>query len=107
MATALVTVVPAGSLQSINHVILMLQENHTFDNYFGMLNLYRQTNGWTTGDDGNTYTVDGIDDKLTTISNKDDEGDVYNLYKFTTTCIDDASSDWLASYGDVWTCPHF
>jgi hypothetical protein len=55
MATALVTVVPAGSLQSINHVILMLQENHTFDNYFGMLNLYRQTNGWTTGDDGNTY----------------------------------------------------
>jgi phospholipase C len=103
MATALVTVVPAGSLQSINHVILMLQENHTFDNYFGMLNLYRQTNGWTAGDDGNTYTVDGIDDKLTTISNKDDEGDVYNLYKFTTTCIDDASSDWLASYGDVQT----
>ncbi|MHB1936571.1 MAG: alkaline phosphatase family protein [Acidobacteriaceae bacterium] len=105
-AETTVTVVPAGNLQSITHVIFMLQENHTFDNYFGMLNPYRQansTNGqaWNIGDDGNTYNVDGIDDKLTRISNTDDEGTVYNLFKFTTTCIDDATSDWLASYGDV------
>ena len=79
----------------------MLQENHTFDNYFGMLNPYRQTNGLNVGDDGNTYNVDGIDDKLTTISNSDDEGTSYPLFKFTSTCIDDESSDWLASYGDV------
>ena len=52
----------------------MLQENHTFDNYFGMLNPYRVANNWNVGDDGNTYTVDGIDDKLSTISNQDDEG---------------------------------
>ena len=79
----------------------MLQENHTFDNYFGMLNPYRHANGWDIGDDGKEYDVDGIDDKLSTISNEDDEGTVYNLYKFRTTCIDDDSSDWLASYGDV------
>jgi phospholipase C len=105
-ATATVTVVPAGSANAITHVVFMLQENHTFDNYFGMLNPYREanaTNGqaWNVGDDGKTYNVDGIDDKLTTISNPDDAGDVYKLYKFTTTCIDDESSDWLASYGDV------
>ena len=57
-AAAIVTVTPAGSLQSINHVIFMLQENHTFDNYFGMLNPYRITNGWNVGDDGNDYEVD-------------------------------------------------
>ncbi|HTU49527.1 MAG TPA: alkaline phosphatase family protein [Acidobacteriaceae bacterium] len=102
-ASATVSVVPPGSIDSINHVIFMLQENHTFDNYFGMLNPYRVANGWTTSEDGNTYSVDGIDDKLTTISNKDDEGDVYPLFKFTTTCIDDASSAWLESYGDVNT----
>ena len=45
--------------------------------------------------------MDGIDDKLTTISNEDDEGTSYQLFKFKTTCIDDESSDWLASYGDV------
>ena len=27
---------------AINHVIFMLQENHSFDNYFGMLNPYRR-----------------------------------------------------------------
>jgi phospholipase C len=79
----------------------MLQENHTFDNYFGMLNPYRKANGWSVGDDGKDYEVDGIDDKLSKISNQDDEGDTYPLFKFTSSCIDDESSDWLASYGDV------
>jgi phospholipase C len=116
--TTTVTVVAAASLLSINHVVFMLQENHTFDSYFGMLNPYRQNpngNGtcpnnasgvpqcWNVGDDGNTYNVDGIDDKLSTISNADDQGQSYSLFKFTSTCMDDMSSDWLASYGDVNT----
>jgi phospholipase C len=100
-ASATVAVITAGSLQSINHVIFMQQENHSFDNYFGMLNPYRKSNGWNIGDDGKDYEVDGIDDKLTTISNMNDEGTSYSLFKFISTCIDDESSDWLASYGDV------
>ena len=100
-ATVTVTVEPAATLQSIKHVIFMLQENHSFDNYFGMLNPYRKANGWNIGDDGVDYEVDGIDDKLGSIRNSDDEGDVFPLFKFTSTCIDDESSDWLASYGDV------
>ncbi len=100
-ATVTVTVEPAATLQSIKHVIFMLQENHSFDNYFGMLNPYRIANGWNTGDDGVDYEVDGIDDKLGSIQNSDDEGDVFSLFKFTSTCIDDESSDWLSSYGDV------
>lgn len=100
-ATVMVTVEPQASLQSIKHVIFMLQENHSFDNYFGMLNPYRKANGWNIGDDGVDYEVDGIDDKLGSISNVDDEGTSFPLFKFTSTCIDDESSDWLASYGDV------
>lgn len=100
-ATTTVTVTRQASLQSINHVIFMLQENHSFDNYFGMLNPYRHTNGWNVGDDGVDYEVDGIDDKLTTISNQDDEGTSYSLFKLKSTCIDDDSSDWLASFGNV------
>lgn len=100
-ATVTVTVIPAASLQSIKHVIFMLQENHSFDDYFGMLNPYRKQNNWNTGDDGVDYEVDGIEDKLGSTSNADDEGAVYPLFKFTSTCIDDESSDWLASYGDV------
>jgi phospholipase C len=100
---ATVTVIPAASLQSISHVLFMLQENHSFDNYFGMLNPYRKANGWNVGEDGVTYNVDGIDDKLSTIGNTNDAGNVYRLFKLTSTCLDDMSSDWLSSYGDVNT----
>jgi phospholipase C len=90
-----------GNLQSLEHVIFMLQENRSFDTYFGMLNPYRQTNGFNIGQDGVTYNVDGIDDKLTQFANKDDEGQSFNLFKFKSACVDDMSSAWLESYGDV------
>jgi phospholipase C len=100
-ATATVTVISAGGVQSISHVIFMLQENHSFDNYFGMLNPYRATNNMSVGDDGNTYSVDGIDDKLAKISNQSDQGTSYSLFKFISTCIQDETSSWLESYGDI------
>jgi phospholipase C len=90
-----------GNVTSVDHVIFMLQENHTFDNYFGMLNPYRANNGWTMGDDGKQYSIDGIDDKLTSTNNEDDQGATFPLFKFTSSCVDDMSSDWLASFGDV------
>ena len=96
-----VYVVSANELNSINHVIFMLQENHSFDNYFGMLNPYRVANGWNVSEDGRTYTVDGIDDKLKTISNQDDQGEAFPLFKLKSSCIDDDSSAWEASYGDA------
>src|SRR5215472_6627078 len=100
-AETTVDVSSATGLNSIQHVIFMLQENHSFDDYFGMLNPYRHSNGWDISEDGKEYAVDGIDDKLDTIKNEDDEGTYYFLYKFRTTCIDDDSSAWLSSYGDA------
>ena len=100
-ASATVTVGSATGLQAIKHVVFLLQENHSFDNYFGMLNPYRVANKFNIGADGNTYNVDGIDDKLTKISNSSDEGTSYPLFKFTSTCVEDLTSSWLESYGDV------
>ena len=99
-ATATVTVAAGAGLQSIAHVVLLLQENRSFDSYFGMLNPYRSAHGWSVGDDGKTYNVDGIDDKLTK-SNVNDEGSAYALFKLKSSCIDDLSSSWLESYGDA------
>jgi phospholipase C len=90
-----------GNVQSVNHVVFMLQENRSFDSYFGMLNPYRQANSWNVGDDGNTYNIDGIDDKLAQFANPDDQGQSFSLFKLNSTCIDDMSSAWLESYGDV------
>jgi len=100
-ATATVTVMAGGNIGVVNHVIFMLQENRSFDTYFGMLNPYRRANSFNVGDDGHVYDVDGIDDKLTTISNQDDEGAIFNLFHATSTCLDDMTSSWLESYGDV------
>ena len=102
-ASTTVTVTQPGTIQSVDHVLFMLQENHTFDNYFGMLNSYRVANGWSVGDNGTTYTVDGIDENVGPTSNTDDQGTVYPLFKFKSTCIDDETSAWTASYGDVNT----
>jgi phospholipase C len=85
----------------VNHVIFVLQENRSFDSYFGMLNPYRAAHGWNIGDDQHQYDVDGIDDKLTTISNKNDEGTFFPLFHTTSSCLDDMSSAWLESFGDV------
>jgi phospholipase C len=98
-ATATATVTVSNGV--INHVIFLLQENRTFDTYFGMLNPYRQSKGWNIGDDGKQYDVDGIEDKLTKFTNQDDEGDSFGLFKFSSSCIDDMSSAWLESFGDV------
>src|SRR5690242_12885314 len=37
---------PQADLKSVNHIIFMLQENRSFDHYFGMLNEYRKTQGF-------------------------------------------------------------
>jgi phospholipase C len=101
-ATATVTVNPAPTFQgSVNHILFMMQENRSFDSYFGMLNPYRAANSLNVGDDGKTYNVDGIDDKLSKISNMDDEGQSFSLFKLKSTCIDDDSSAWVQSFGDV------
>jgi phospholipase C len=93
----------SASLQSIQHVVFMLQENRSFDTYFGMLNPYRVANNYNVSEDGNTYTVDGIDDKLTEFSDPDDASPPvsFSLFKFQSTCVDDMTSDWIGSYGDV------
>jgi phospholipase C len=100
-ATATVTVTQPGNVTAIQHVVFMLQENRTFDHYFGLLNPYRRANSLNVGDDGKVYDVDGTDDKLSTISNQDDEGNSYNLFKLASTCVDDMSSAWIESYGMV------
>ncbi len=113
-ATTTVTVNAVTDIRAINHVIFELQENRTFDSYFGMLNPYRAANGFKTCADGPQYCVDGIENKLATTSNVTDEfalcatGDTacqqantIPLFKLNSTCVEDMTSDWIASYGDV------
>ena len=103
-ASATVTVVPPGTLASINHVIFMLQENHTFDNYFGMLNPYRA--GQRLGQGDRWQSIQRRRHRRQAehrSANQDDErrAQAITLFKFKSTCIDDETSAWPESYGDV------
>jgi phospholipase C len=60
-ATPTPTPTPA-TLNSINHIILFMQENRSFDHYFGQINLYRASQGLPQEVDtwGPNKTPDGI-----------------------------------------------
>src|SRR4051812_2397385 len=41
-----------GDINAVNHIVYMLQENRSFDNYFGKLNDYRVSKGLGADVDG-------------------------------------------------------
>jgi hypothetical protein len=55
-----------SSLQSVNHIIFIMQENRSFDSYFGKINDYRASLGL--GRD--------VDDIETDFTNPSDDGDL-------------------------------
>jgi phospholipase C len=90
-ASATITVVPAGGLnQKIKHIIFYMQENRSFDHYFGKLGEYRQrVHGLPASDiDAPDYT------KVFT----DINGARYRLFHTPTVCTDNTSPGWNESH---------
>src|SRR5499427_10748499 len=86
--TATPTPVPSpGSIQSVNHVIVMLQENRSFDSYFGKMTAYRAANG-----------IPGTVDDL-------DSGKFHNSgiapYHSGSVCMENLSPDWAEDRHEV------
>ena len=82
---------PVGSLQSVNHIIFMMQENRSFDAYFGKLNDFRTSVGL--GRD--------TDDLETVFANPADDGQAISNFHLPTTCIFNTTAAWLESHGDA------
>lgn len=81
-----------GSITQIKHIVWMLQENRSFDNYFGKLNDYRQAHGL--GAD-----VDGLPANA---SNPSADGTTtVNAYHLNTVCIENVTPSWDESRRDV------
>src|SRR5215475_4489167 len=85
------TPTPAGSLQSVNHIIFMMQENRSFDAYFGKINDFRSSLGL--GRD--------TDDMEVLFTNPADDGDMIQNFHLTTSCIFNTTAAWLESHGDA------
>src|SRR6266404_3439681 len=77
---------------SVNHIVIMVQENRSFDQYFGKLNDYRVAQGL--GAD-----VDGIPP---TASNMNfDNTAAINAFHLITACTENPSPSWNESHVDI------
>src|SRR5947209_4472142 len=81
----------AGSLNDVNHIIYMLQENRGFDHYFGQLNTYRLAQGLTADVVGTPSNAQQLIYDGTTL---------FTPFHMKSMCIEDLSSYWNESHND-------
>jgi phospholipase C len=83
---------PPGDLSSIKHIFFMLQENRSFDNYFGKMGDYRAQRGFTD-------PFDGIPANATA----PDYSGTQNVapFHFQTVCHENLTPAWNESHYDL------
>src|SRR5438270_4331835 len=80
-----------GSLQSLNHIIFMLQENRSFDHYFGQLPTYLKNNGYP----------QALDAEPANASNPGADGEgTISAFHLLTQCVQNLSPFWNESHRD-------
>jgi phospholipase C len=90
--------VAAASTGAIKHIFFMLQENRSFDNYFGQLAAYRagrlQQFGIT-----DTQTIDGFDPSV--VLTNHNTGAKASPFHEPTVCTENLTPSWDESHHDV------
>src|ERR1700688_3384400 len=86
-----------GNLNKVNHIIIVMQENHSFDNYFGALayapgSPYHNGNGSCAASDhrcvdGLTCGVDSFGNVSCSNSNLDDDGSTVKAFHELSRCV--------------------
>lgn len=94
-AQTTITVTAAGTgINSVGHIIIMMQENRSFDHYFGHLNEYRVTQGLPADVDdlSNAGNV--------SLPSWDNSGNIAP-YHLMTQCVGDLTPSWQESHNMV------
>jgi phospholipase C len=81
-----------GSVTQLNHIVWMLQENRSFDNYFGSLNTYRVAHGLPAD-------VDGLPSNASNPA-WNAVGTV-KAFHLNTVCIENVTPSWDESRRDI------
>ncbi len=87
---------PNANLQSINHIVFMVQENRSFDSYFGQLPAYWQANG---------YPSQALDGTPVGASNPGVDGTPIPAFHIATECTENLTPSWNESHLD-WNLQH-
>ena len=104
-ATAVVTVITAtGDITAIKHIIFMLQENRSFDNYFGKLGAYRaaEVSGASPSD---VNDLDQLPSSFQGLKTRTDRGNhpgsIVPPFHERTLQTEDLSPSWNESHYDA------
>jgi len=81
----------ANGLSKLKHIIFFVQENRSFDDYFGMLGKYKASIGLAND-------VDGLDLSVTLPNT---QGQPVHPYHYQTVCTENLSPSWNESHTDV------
>ena len=82
---------PPASMTAVKHIIYMLQENRSFDQYFGQLNAYRQEKGFSTDVDV---------PPANTSQPSYDQSTTFPRFHMVSQCMEEMSSYWNESHND-------
>jgi phospholipase C len=90
---------PAGppplGIMAVNHVVILIQENRSFDHYFGQMTAYRKANGIPIN--ASPPTID--DESAGTFSNfSPATGAMIAAYHTGSVCTEDLTPDWTESH---------
>jgi phospholipase C len=86
---------------SVNHIIIMSQENRSFDHYFGHLMQYWQKNGYPQATNGTT--LDGMPDTASNVGDPPAGGGpppTITAFPLVTMCVENPSPSWNESHID-------
>jgi phospholipase C len=84
-----------ADITAIHHIIVLLQENRSFDHYFGHLPAYWQAHGFPQATNGTTF-----DGEPPNASNIDSNGDTVTAYNLQSACTENPSPSWNESHVD-------
>ncbi len=97
-STVTVTATFSAGLQSINHIIILLQENRSFDHYFAKMNEYRQTNGFPIVVSSGAASVDELPAGASNPTF--DQTGTISSYHLLTMCVENPSPFWSDAHRD-------
>lgn len=80
-----------ADITQVNHIIVLAQENRSFDHYFGHLADY-----WA----GNGYAAEQFDGEPADASNPGTDGNPVASFHLNTTCVENPSPSWNESHAD-------
>jgi phospholipase C len=92
-------IVSTGSIQNLNHILFMLQENRAFDNYFGVLANYRVNIDHIPG--AQLSDVNDLHTLPPGYTIKNPQGQSFGPFHQRTICIENLSPSWNDTHYDM------